>query len=222
MWSQGNAWNDERKKVAVKRKEELPPEDSALIRILLHLLIASHWGCRKISAACHYACRSDFSFTQLAYHWTIWSVWVCVFTFAFVSHFFCLSYTLQWKTVTVIGKVRMVYKLIKCSSIACHICQYSYMCVFMCVSVNAAWHNLLNEDRKRENPQRNIPSFTFWDLFNLWMHLQTSWSPFVHHTGYQAYKTAFIPTFKLLWFIILWILKKKKIGHKFKNFMITN
>lgn len=148
------------KKVAVKRKEELPPEDSVLIRILLHLLIASHWGCRKISVACHYACRSDFSFTQLAYHCTIWSVWVCVFTFAFVSHFFCLSYTLEWKTVTVIGKVRMAYKLIKCSFIGCHICQYSYMCV----SVDGAWHNVLYEDRERHNHQRNTPSFTFCHL----------------------------------------------------------
>lgn len=56
---------------AAKRKEELPPEDSVLIRLLLHLLIASHWGCREISVACHYACRSDFSFTQLAYRCTI-------------------------------------------------------------------------------------------------------------------------------------------------------
>ena len=64
---------------AAKRKEELPPEDSVLIRLLLHLLIASHWGCREISVACHYACRSDFSFTLLAYCCTIQSECVCVF-----------------------------------------------------------------------------------------------------------------------------------------------
>lgn len=64
---------------AAKRKEELPLEDSVLIRLLLHLLIASHWGCKEISVACHYACRSDFSFTQLAYHCTIWPGSECVF-----------------------------------------------------------------------------------------------------------------------------------------------
>lgn len=57
----------------------MPPEDSVLIRLLLHLLIASHWGCREISVACHYACRSDFSFTLLAYRCTIPSECVCFF-----------------------------------------------------------------------------------------------------------------------------------------------
>lgn len=70
---------------AAKRKEELPPEDSVLIRLLLHLLIASHWGCREISVACHYACRSDFSFTLLAYRCTIQSECVCVFLKASAS-----------------------------------------------------------------------------------------------------------------------------------------
>lgn len=56
-----------------KKKDDLPPEDSLLIRLLLHLLIASHWGCREISVACHYACSSDFTFTQLAYRSTIHS-----------------------------------------------------------------------------------------------------------------------------------------------------
>lgn len=52
---------------AAERKEELPLEDSVLIRLLLHLLIGSQRGCREISVACHYACKSDFSFTLLAY-----------------------------------------------------------------------------------------------------------------------------------------------------------
>ncbi len=68
-----------REQHALKRKDELPPEDSVLIRLLLHLLIASHWGCREISVACHCACRSDFSFTQLAYRCNIRSECVCFF-----------------------------------------------------------------------------------------------------------------------------------------------
>lgn len=110
---------------AAKRKEELPPEDSVLIRLLLHLLIASHWGCREISVACHHACRSDFSFTLLAYRCTIRTkmircVCVCVCLFKVTSHPFVSlsltpSCTLQWKAVRVIGRERVAYELIKMS-----------------------------------------------------------------------------------------------------------
>lgn len=126
-----------RKKEQQKEKEELPPEDSVLIRLLRHLLIASHWGCREISVACHYACRSDFSFTQLAYRCTICSdkAGLAFFFFFFKaihSHSFVflsisLSYTLQWKAVKVIGKARLVYNLIKMS---CYwLLDMSIMCV---------------------------------------------------------------------------------------------
>lgn len=77
---------------AAQRREELPPENSLLIRLLLHLLIASHWGCREISVACHYACRSDFSFTQLAYRCTIWSGCVCDSLLLFLSPSLCLAH----------------------------------------------------------------------------------------------------------------------------------
>lgn len=130
----------------LRRKEKLPPEDSVLIRPLLHLLIVSHWDCKEISVACHYACRSDFSFTQLAYCCTIrpvcvcacaslracWRVCVCVLK-APHHGFFCLfslSYTLQWKAVKVIGKVRMVYKLVKMS---CYWLSHMSISVFICV-----------------------------------------------------------------------------------------
>lgn len=76
---------------AAKRKEELPPEDSLLIRLLLHLLKASHWGCREISVACHYACRSDFSFTLLAYRSTIWFECLCVSSSEVILFFLSLS-----------------------------------------------------------------------------------------------------------------------------------
>lgn len=122
---------------AAKRKEELPPEDSVLIRLLLHLLIASHWGCREISVACHYACRSDFSFTQLACICTIRPVCVCAWcvlsnsSLLFLS--FPLSCTLQWKAVKVIGEVRVVYKLIKMS---CYwLSDMSIRCARECVCV---------------------------------------------------------------------------------------
>lgn len=128
-----------REKGQPREKEELPPEDSILIRLLLHLLIASHWGCREISVACHYACRSDFSFTQLAYRCTIRSE--CVFFFysaylplVFLS--FSLSCTLQWKAVKVIGKVRLVYKLIKIS------CYWLSDVSIRCVCVDGAVFSL--------------------------------------------------------------------------------
>lgn len=124
-------WWERKRERAAKRREESPPEDSVLIRLLLHLLIASHWGCREISAACHYACRSDFSFTQLAYRCTIWRGCVWFFlkwlSLSFVSLSFSLSCTLQWKPVRLIGKVRLVYKLIKMS---CYwLSDMSIMCV---------------------------------------------------------------------------------------------
>lgn len=63
--------------------------------LLLHLLIASHWGCGEISVACHHACRSDFSFTLLAYRCTIWSECMCVCVFKVTPSLFCFSLPLS-------------------------------------------------------------------------------------------------------------------------------
>lgn len=68
-------------------EEEVPPEDSLLIRPLLSLLIAGHQLQGNIAA-----CRNDFSFTQLA---------PLLF---FLSS--SLSYTLRREAVTDIGEVR--------------------------------------------------------------------------------------------------------------------
>lgn len=151
------------------REKELPPEDSVLIRLLLHLLIASHWGCREISVACHYACRSDFSFTQLAYRCTIRSRFVFFFLFlkrlppSFVFLSFSLSCTLQWKAVKVIGKVRLVYKLIKMS---CYwLSDVSIRCVRMQMelfSLCSARFGVFYEGRRSQIVRIYFPSgFTF-------------------------------------------------------------
>ena len=129
----------------VKRKEELSPENSVFIKPLLHLLIASHWGCREISVACHYACRCDFSFIQLAYHCTIWTVlvwvfkatpsWFCFFLLLSVLHTSVESCHSYWESKNGVQADKNVPLLVVRHVNKVCVCVCACLCVCVCVCV---------------------------------------------------------------------------------------
>lgn len=92
----------------------------------------------------------------------------------FVSFSYSLSCTLQWKAVRVIGKIRVVYKLIKmsCYSLSDMSIRCVCVCVRGCVCVNGAGFffslssfNVFYEDWRSQNAGIDLPAvFTFSPL----------------------------------------------------------